>query len=164
MKILFDPQVYFWQQYGGISRYCTEVYRLLKTEKEIEVILPLFESNNLHLKNYGLQPKLFTSLAKVIGFRKLTNFDNAKWSKKKVIKILKKGKVDVFVPSYYDSYFLEALGEVPYVLTIHDMIYELFPKLYTTPFDFELKENKRRLIEKASRIMLYIFLNQLKEL
>ena len=153
MKILFDPQVYFWQQYGGISRYCTEIYRLLKNDKDLKVLFPLFESNNIHLKHYGLQPKLYEILVKLKGFKRVTSYDNIKWSKNKVLKILKEGKVDVFVPTYYDTYFLESIGDIPYVLTVHDMIYELYPNYFNSDSDSVIREHKRTLIKNANKII-----------
>jgi glycosyltransferase involved in cell wall biosynthesis len=56
----------------------------------------------------------------------------------------------VFHPTYYDPYFLRYLKGKPFVLTVHDMIYELFPEYFTE--DKYTVQNKRILISSASRI------------
>ena len=39
-------------------------------------------------------------------------------------------RFDLFHPTYYDPYFLDAIGSRPFVLTIHDMIPELYCEYY----------------------------------
>lgn len=57
---------------------------------------------------------------------------------------------DVFHPTYYHPYFLQMLQR-PFVLTVHDMIHELFPEAGIR--DDGTCSNKRRLCERASRII-----------
>jgi glycosyltransferase involved in cell wall biosynthesis len=61
------------------------------------------------------------------------------------------GSFDVFHPTYYDPYFLEYLGDKPFVLTIHDMIHEKFPELFDLGDATAAK--KKRLAEKAAGII-----------
>jgi glycosyltransferase involved in cell wall biosynthesis len=42
------------------------------------------------------------------------------------VKQLKAQDFDLFHPTYYDPYFLKHLGKKPYILTIYDMIHEIF--------------------------------------
>jgi len=57
----------------------------------------------------------------------------------------------VFHPTYYDPYFLDLLGDIPFVLTIYDMSHELYPRLFSK-FDFT-GENKKKVSAKATRII-----------
>lgn len=58
---------------------------------------------------------------------------------------------NLFVPTYYDTNFLNYIENKPFVLTVYDMIHELFPQYFS---DSEsLTKNKRLLIEKANRII-----------
>src|SRR5690606_18233537 len=58
---------------------------------------------------------------------------------------------DLFIPTYYDIKFLEYLGDKPFVLTVYDMIHELFPDYLG--HDIETVSNKKLLIEKAAKII-----------
>jgi glycosyltransferase involved in cell wall biosynthesis len=58
---------------------------------------------------------------------------------------------DIFHPTYYDPYFLNYIGEKPFVLTIHDMIHEIFPEFYS--LNEEIIVWKRTLAERASKII-----------
>ena len=56
--------------------------------------------------------------------------------------LLKRGKFDVFHPTYFDDYFLPYLNGKPFVLTIHDMIPELYPQYFARD-DFQIVMRKK---------------------
>ncbi|MDH4127436.1 MAG: glycosyltransferase family 4 protein [Spirochaetota bacterium] len=58
---------------------------------------------------------------------------------------------DIFHPTYYDPYFLNYLDEKPFVLTVYDMIHQIFPE-YFMKDDMVIKW-KKSLIEKASKVI-----------
>jgi hypothetical protein len=62
MKIFLDPQIFYFQKFGGISRIFAEFWHRCNQRDDIEIICPLFYSENLHLREYNLQPKRFTFL------------------------------------------------------------------------------------------------------
>ena len=70
---------------------------------------------------------------------------------KLVIKTLLNKNYDLLIPSYYDSYFVEYIGDKPFVLTIYDMIHEIFPEYFTN--DLITVKFKKELIEKAKIII-----------
>lgn len=72
-------------------------------------------------------------------------------NKQECIKVLKSQDFDIFHPTYYDPYFLEYIGKKPFVLTIHDMIYEKYPE-FCSDTDKIIK-NKKILARKASKII-----------
>ncbi len=66
-------------------------------------------------------------------------------------KLLKKQSFDVFHPTFFNPYFLDYLGKKPFVLTIHDMIPELYPQ-YFAKDDMQVI-GKQILAPKASAII-----------
>jgi len=58
---------------------------------------------------------------------------------------------DLFHPTFYNPYFLDFLGRKPFVLTVYDMITELFPDMY--PGQEKISTWKIDLIQKANRII-----------
>ena len=155
MKILLDPQTYNEQKFGGISRYYTEVYIELKKMQGVKIECPIVYSDNLHLKehrlfdscwNKFLLSKLFKRKARARHLKRMKekNFERTEQA-------LKKQDFDVFVATYYNPYFLENLGEKPYVLTVYDMIHEVLPQYF--PNDGYLVQRKKLLIEKAATII-----------
>ena len=61
---------------------------------------------------------------------------------------IEKGDYDVFHPTFFDDYFVKHLNGKPFVLTIHDMI----PELFSTSDKLQI-ENKKRLAQSASHII-----------
>jgi glycosyltransferase involved in cell wall biosynthesis len=79
--------------------------------------------------------------------RKKNMYVNSKISKR----FLLEQDFDIFHPTYYDPYFLNYIGEKPFVLTIYDMIHEIFPEFY--PLNEQTIVWKRTLAERAARII-----------
>src|ERR1019366_610887 len=63
--------------------------------------------------------------------------------------LVKQNDFEVFHPTYYHPYFLKSLKK-PFVLTVHDIIYELFPEYFATePYKFY----KQKLLSLADHII-----------
>jgi len=156
MKIILDPQVFNMQTYGGISRYYTEVFSRLKKNKRLSITLPIDSSNNVYIANSGLllkEKKIVTSLIKTLNALGVsTRSLSRKISKKQTEEPLRSTKFDLFIPTYYDPYFLDIIGNKPFVLTVYDMIHELFPQ-YFIDDPMKVSVNKKKLIEKATKII-----------
>ena len=156
MKILLDPQIFNMQTYGGISRYYTEIFSRLNKRKNISIILPIHNTNNVYVANSGLlltEKKLITSLIKTLNSVGIsTRSLNKRISEKQVKNPIEDANFDLFIPTYYDPYFLDIIGKKPYVLTVYDMIHELFPQ-YFIDDPMDISENKKSLIEKATKII-----------
>jgi len=155
MKIILDPQTYNEQKFGGISRYYTEIYLALKQNKAVQIECPIVYSENLHLKEYGLFRNFRNAVAgsKLFSRSKRRKISEAfkKQNIRKTKQVLEKQDFDLFVPTYYSPYFLESLGEKPFVLTVYDMIHEVLPQYFG--FDETTVSNKKLLMEKATRII-----------
>ncbi|PXY40829.1 glycosyltransferase family 1 protein [Flavobacterium cheongpyeongense] len=154
MKILLDPQIFDMQTYGGISRYYTEIFSRLKKNKELSIKLPIDTSNNVYIINSGLlkEKELAAYFIKILNALRIsTRSLNRKLVKKKIRKAFTE-KYDLVIPTYYDPYFLEVLDGTPFVLTVYDMVHELMPQ-YFTDDPWNVTENKKRLLEKATKII-----------
>lgn len=162
MKILYDQQAFDMQQYGGVSNCFVQLISHLPEGIEYEISLK--ECDNVHLRDSGLMdikpmslsPRNFILKKHFLGqgvlygwysqlFPSMTSFGrNCLYS----IEKLKKGDFDVFHPTFFDPYFLSYLKGKPYVLTVHDMIPELF---------FSKKDpqvvNKPLLCQKAAHVI-----------
>ena len=155
MKILLDPQIFDQQQYGGISRYYTEIFSVISLTKN-KVIIPFYSTANIY---YG-QSILVTFRQKVyslyirflIKFRIRYREDTIARNKKYLKKTILSQQYDLFIPTYYNTYFVKDIGSKPFVLTVYDMIHELFPEYFKND-SLMVVENKRYLMEKATRII-----------
>jgi glycosyltransferase involved in cell wall biosynthesis len=155
MKILLDPQIFNSQRFGGISRYFTEVFSVLSNRKNISIRVPLNNSTNTYFNEsilYSNRQKIYFLLIKILNKFRLSNKIKLEDYKNKYLAfILNKQDYDLFVPTYYDTYFLKNIGSKPFVLTVYDMIHELFPEYFMN--DEMVVRNKLLLMEKANRII-----------
>lgn len=152
MKVLFDHQTFHYQKYGGISRYFAEVIDGLKLNKKVSVELPLVYSHNAHLAEKKMNPTKPYLEKNFKGNHRIQNLIS-KYHRIKVQQKLKKG-VDIFHPTYYDTYYLNSLGSAKLVLTIYDMIHE--KKLFSDDkinANTVITDNKKKLAIKASKII-----------
>lgn len=156
MKILIDPQIFIDQKFGGISRYYTELYAALNNHKEAEISCPILHTDNIHFKESELYQNsfqkrnaFFIKISKLIRYflpRKLK-----KRSAKRFINLVKEQDYDLVIPTYYNVDFLDFIGEKPFVLTVYDMIHEIFAEHFTN--DKITVPNKKILIERATKII-----------
>ena len=142
--ILCDSQIFDLQKFGGISRYFCEIISRLNIKYDISVRY----TENHYLKNSKLS-KHFLYLPHFI-------FKRYEWklyrkNRKLTKKILQSTSPYLFHPTYYDPYFLKYIGKNPFVVTVHDMIYELYPQYFND--SKEIISHKREIITKANRII-----------
>jgi len=125
VKILYDQQIFSFQDYGGISRYLYELIRRVK-KTENKVLIDGKFSNNIYLKKIkndtlSFLPSFRLPHKNILNFYANIFFDSY---------FLKSGNFDIFHATYFHPYFLNMLKAKPYVLTVHDMI----PELVTNQF------------------------------
>lgn len=153
MKLLLDPQIFNSQKFGGISRYYTEVFNRLMASNKI--CFPSYSVQNVYFnesKLFSNRQKAYFFYLRVLSKFKIRNKENTKKRNLSLFKrVVSKQKFDLFVPTYYDSYFLNYIGSKPFVLTVYDMIHELFPEYFMT--DKIVVPNKKFLMERATRII-----------
>jgi len=163
MKILYDHQAFELQKFGGISRYFSEL--LCNKSKHIQCDLSIKITENEHLKNCHYGDGKIVKKSKIIyktiralnlikgGWRINESFIipflikniNQKYS----IRKLKEGDFDIFHSTYYNPYFLNELHNKPYIITVYDMIHEIFPDQFID----KTTEQKKLVIKNAKKII-----------
>ena len=146
MKVLFDHQIFSTQRFGGVSRYFVELFLEFNTTEGIEFDLSALYSVNHYLINSKIKKEFIPGI-RFKGKKMMLTWINKKHSKAQ----LHKQQFDLFHPTYYDPYFYKNLKGKKFVLTVHDMTQELFPKLL--PANDKTSERKKYLVEKATRII-----------
>lgn len=168
MRVLYDHQAFQMQRFGGISRYFIEIITHFPDIIQTEIAIRY--SENVYLKQANLLSELqslyipkdpFFRGVEFRGKHALLRLINKysgrvytepeELNKQFVIQRLLNKDFDIFHPTYYDDYFLRYIGNKPFVLTIHDMIHELYPEFYSN--DLSILNVKRVLAKRASHII-----------
>ncbi|MET3112750.1 glycosyltransferase involved in cell wall biosynthesis [Pedobacter sp. CG_S7] len=145
LKLLIDHQTFSMQKYGGISRYFTNIQHSLEQREDIQSKVGILYTPNHYLKEYP------APLNNALGRLLLKKSDKCyKWNKQYSKYLMLKNNYDVLHPSYYHPYFLK-YNKKPFVITVHDMIHELFPEHFV-PNDINVKY-KRICVENAAHII-----------
>jgi len=120
MKILYDHQMFSFQQFGGITKYFAELIKNLPYETKFELSL-LFSENHYLKENHRIFKKMnllpekeFKGKATLKEYLTLLNKAYSTYK-------ISSNKFDLFHPTFYDAYFLDILKK-PYVVTVHDLI------------------------------------------
>ena len=165
MKVLYDYQAFSMQRYGGVSKCFCELIKSLRSEIQYQILIEF--SNNAHLWDSHLCNNI-TRGSDYFSFLPRYSFKGKKrlYSYLNKLNIIddidkknlhfakenfKNASFDVFHPTYYNPYFLDYIGNKPFVLTIHDMMPELFPQYYRQ--DDKQIVWKRYLVDKAAHII-----------
>ncbi len=141
MKILYDYQIFRSQRYGGISRYFTN---LIKFADEEEVVVPCYHPKNYYYNklteayDYKYESMIFESFNDTVS-RVMTR------------RQLKRDDIDVFHPTSTDTYFLKYIKEEKVVITVHDLVKELYPNF--TKHQEDYIDNRSKLLAAADHII-----------
>lgn len=148
MRILFDNQIFYTQKYGGVSRYFAELIKNIKLFSDAEAILPTTLSDNVYFSNrYRIPLGIFYNID-FRGRHRLFCAVNTRFSKHA---LMDDSQYDIFHPTYYDPYHLSLDIKKPVVITVHDMIHELFPSYFS--IKDKTTEYKKKLLERADKII-----------
>jgi glycosyltransferase involved in cell wall biosynthesis len=124
LRVLYDHQIFDSQIHGGISRYFAELLREAWTAGAPRCRLGALLSSNEYLREAPFpHPWRFFPGVRWLRKGKHITAVNRGWS----LRCIARGDFDLFHPTYYGTYFLPRLGTRPFVLTVYDMIHELFP-------------------------------------
>jgi glycosyltransferase involved in cell wall biosynthesis len=167
MKVLYDHQIFDLQKYGGISKYFSELIYASRDKYEYEISLKFSDNHHLRSRNLlacapipdykknFLTTQNFPGKGRILNWTKRLfpkNYPNPyEVNKRNSIDLLKKGDFDIFHPTYYDPYFLDYIGNKPFVVTIHDMTYELFPEFF--PLEDQTFHHKKVVALAANSII-----------
>lgn len=167
MKVLYDHQIFEHQRIGGVSRYFAEIIRNMPHDIHVDVSVQY--SFNEYLKGLDIPFTWKDQLISYYSFLPNLNFkgkrhlyaylqkkyplkypDYYRLNKQKSIDTLKKGDYDIFHPTFFEDYYLDYLNGKPYVLTVHDMIIELYPEFINSPLFIQ---RKKKLVDSAAHVI-----------
>ena len=167
MNVLFDHQAFEMQSHGGVSRCFAELYS--HRSETLNAEISVLETDNVYLQALGFMKSGDTyrgfmgikdSPLKHMLFKLVYNAKYgyySRWDRKPNLNLyesidrLRKGCFDIFHPTFFDGYFLDYLGDKPLVVTVHDMIPELYPMYYSRD-DIQIRQ-KQLVIPRASHIV-----------
>jgi glycosyltransferase involved in cell wall biosynthesis len=140
LRVQFDDQIFRLQQRGGISRYFIELFNAFASDESlgIKAIIPRFTTSDQLLESgwgYRLPAYLDRQRLRVLGNRLSSGIRSAQL---------------VHRTYYQASYLSPDTAETKTVITIHDMIPELFPEYFPNGnphFD------KQRFVQHADLIL-----------
>lgn len=146
IKILFDHQAFTFQDFGGVSKYYSELIPNLNLIN-IQASLPLLLSNNENLSFISdFEKKRFFKHQKIKGKHRFLDVINALDTSLKLVS----NNYDVFHPTYYKypSIYNFAKKKIAKIaVTVYDMNHELYPELFMKN-DSTITQ-KKYVIEKA---------------
>lgn len=166
MKILYDDQAFSFQHFGGMSRCFCELIKHFPQGVEYDISVKA--CNNIHLLSSGIMDVERTNVFDRFAFdeiydkkghsflyKNLCKFGlinglekiNTKYS----IEKLKEGNFDVFHATFFFDYFLKYIGNKPFVITVHDMMPEIFPQYFLSPNPETAR--KKNLCQKAAAVI-----------
>ena len=158
MRILYDHQIFTYQRFGGISRYFAELMKCYSNTEDIDCLLGVEESSNESLINTGLTEKYAIKIPKTSD-----NLIKLSWRFMKndfySQKLIQKKEFDIFHPTFFFPGLTKKLKGKPFVVTIMDMIPELFPEmypktgLYSRYVTHKWIDGKKELVENAERVI-----------
>ena len=125
MKIAFDYQIFSQQSYGGISRYYSRLAtELLKLEQDVSIFAGVHRNNYLsYLPNRVVKGRKLAKYPPKTA--KLFQFANHYWSNYQISVL----RPQVIHETYYSN-FIHNLNNVPRIVTVHDIIHELFSETF----------------------------------
>lgn len=145
MKIAFDHQI-FRQTYGGISRYFTQLAQgLIDLNQDVRVFAPLYQNSYLASLPRGVVRGSFIQQYPPKMGRVILKYNNY-LSRYQIARL----KPDLLHETYYSSVGSAPLG-CPTVITVHDMIHELFPNEFSANDNTII--NKRIAIDRADHVI-----------
>lgn len=146
MRIAYDSQAFTMQPYGGVSRYCLRLAQHLQAQGETATIFAPFHRNrylrqapaNLVQGRYlRAYPPKTTDLAGVI---------NLAIARRRI----RRWQPDLIHETYYGTY-RGALGPWARVVTVYDMVHELFPDSFTNAR--QITGLKRAAVDRADHVI-----------
>lgn len=144
MRILFDHQIFSSQKYGGISRYFVKIANAMnKFGEDVCVCAPMHKNAFLNEAGKNLAKgyyfKSFPSKTHRI-IREINRYLSALY--------VSRNNPDIVHETYYAS---KSVTKKKIVLTVYDMIHEIFPNLFSK--SDKTSALKRVAVDRANRVI-----------
>jgi glycosyltransferase involved in cell wall biosynthesis len=147
MRIAYDHQIFGWQRHGGISRYISDVARVISRDQQhaVDIVCPLYINSYLNalpdsVRVHGIQTPAIPRFGRVL---------------RSVNAILAKPLTKRLAPDLVHETYYAASRTAPRgartILTVHDMIHERFPQ-YFSSLDPTARD-KARAVARADHIV-----------
>jgi len=167
IRVLYDHQAFQMQRFGGVSYYYARIIEGLAAS--VEASVSVRRSGNEYLD--GLRSRLvypvrnsgfiedfmfgvnFPGKNRAYAARNslFPRFDASALNSAASLEAIRRGKCDLFHPTYYDPYFLDAIQDLPYVLTVHDCTHEQYPEFFGA--SDRTFHDKKAVLDRAARII-----------
>lgn len=149
MKIAYDHQIFGWQRYGGVSRYFLELANHIKSTVddavEYQIICPFYVNEYLHqsLSSVNVTGIHAPAIRRTGRLYRIINEFLASF-------IIWRWRPNILHETYYAKKTVSPSG-CKTVLTVFDMIHELYPQFY--PAWDRTREEKRAAVARADHII-----------
>lgn len=146
MRVAFDCQTFVLQSYGGISRYFARIAQgLSDLEQQVRIFAPLHRNSYL-----PTLPKEIVNGRHIRGYPRKTTRLFLAYNQFLARSAIAKWKPDLVHETYY-SRRPSAPQRCPAVVTVYDMIHELFPQAF--PVTDNTAAKKRTAIDRADHVI-----------
>ncbi len=145
MKILYDGFTYRMQSRGGINRVFNEILSRLSGEQRGQLLLTGYSPHgNLYTPGSNLEVTVSRRIRphRLFGILEQYQF----------MKSIERFKPDILHPTYYGTLYKNLWNrKEKIVLTVHDMVHEIYPELLDP--EGEYRKEKKQAIEKADHFI-----------
>lgn len=124
--VLFDSQVFVTQSRGGVSRYHAELAAALRSRGRYAPVVHA----GLHFAELpppSVLPRLGASIhlpGEAKGTRPMQALNRALVPRRRAART-----TDLYHPTWYDQHMIDRFGDLPLVITLHDLIPEQWPEV-----------------------------------
>lgn len=148
MRVLYDHQKFSTQRVGGITRYFAELFAHFSSG--VTPVVSLKFNRNLYISGHGeLFPRKVYDYDFTHAGRSVVTAAADRVNRMYSEHDLRHLDYDIFHPTYYGCYFMKERVGRPVVVTVHDMIQEVYPDA----FGRKIIEDKKRQIFTADHIV-----------
>ena len=142
-KVFYDPQIFYLQKFGGISKYYTSLVKNLdKRLISPKIIAPIAINNYLKSVDDSLKLNVLKINNHPRFTRKISNYFNDNFFRL----YCELNKPDIIHSTYFKN---NSVNSSKFVITVYDLIYEIFEGKYNLKIS---KDFKQKSLEKANKI------------
>ena len=146
MRIVYDYQIFLYQQYGGISRYCYELARRIAQIEGCHASIHALLHVNKYIKGDENFEVIGTPIPDILWLRRVPITINYLLGRR----LARKCKPDIVHETYFTKYSI-APAKVKTVLTVYDMTYERLTNFF--PSVQKISQNKECAVKRADHIV-----------